>query len=65
MSDFRFSAYADTNNFVENGKTILNKYNFTNDNLYFDLNIMLTFCLLANIMSYFGLQNKMKKQPAY
>lgn len=52
-------------NCLENGKAVLNKYGYVKDELYFDLLILATFSVLANILSYFGVRKKMKKQPAY
>ncbi|KAL5236302.1 hypothetical protein ACI65C_003712 [Semiaphis heraclei] len=55
----------DVANCLDNGKAVLNKYGFVSSDLYFDITILLTFCLLANIFGYFGVLIRMKKQPAY
>ncbi|CAI6363772.1 unnamed protein product [Macrosiphum euphorbiae] len=55
----------DVANCLDNGKAVLNNYGFVSSNLYFDITILLTFCLLANILGYFGVLKRMKKQPAY
>ncbi|XP_022169227.1 protein scarlet-like [Myzus persicae] len=55
----------DAANCLDNGKAVLNKYGFVSSDLYFDIMILLTFCLLANIFGYFGILKRMKKQPAY
>ncbi|XP_025207194.1 protein scarlet-like [Melanaphis sacchari] len=52
-------------NCLDTGKAVLNKYGFISSNLYFDIMMLLTFCLLANIFGYFGVLKRMKKQPAY
>ncbi|XP_001942858.2 protein scarlet [Acyrthosiphon pisum] len=55
----------DVANCLDNGKAVLNNYGFVSSDLYFDITILLTFCLLANILGYFGVLKRMKKQPAY
>lgn len=60
-----FIACTDVANCLDNGKAVLNNYGFVSSNLYFDITILLTFCLLANILGYFGVLKRMKKQPAY
>jgi len=62
---FIFIACTDVANCLDNGKAVLNKYGFISSDLYFDIMIMVTFCLLANIFGFFGVLQKMKKQPAY
>lgn len=58
-------ACIDVANCLDNGKAVLDKYGFVNDDLYFDLITLLTFCVIANILSYFGVLKRMKKQPVY
>ncbi|KAE9544331.1 hypothetical protein AGLY_001510 [Aphis glycines] len=55
----------DIANCLDNGKAVLNKYGFISSDLYFDIMTLLLFCLLANILGYFGVLKKMKIQPAY
>lgn len=64
-SSFVFLACTDVANCLNNGKSVLNKYGFVSDDLYFDLLILLAFCVVANILGYFGILKRMKKQPAY
>lgn len=52
-------------NCLDNGKAVLNKFGFISEDLYFDLMVLVTFSLFANIFSYFGIVQRMKKQPAY
>lgn len=58
-------ACIDAANCLDNGKAVLNKYGFVSDNLYFDIMALLTFFVIANLLSYFGVLRRMKKQPAY
>jgi len=55
----------DVANCLNNGKSVLIKYGFVSDDLYFDLSTLLAFCVVANILGYFGVLKRMKKQPAY
>ncbi|KAL4092517.1 hypothetical protein QTP88_027016 [Uroleucon formosanum] len=55
----------DVANCLDNGKAVLNKYGFISSNLYFDITILLTFCLLGSIFGYMGVLRRMNKQPAY
>ncbi|VVC31665.1 ABC transporter-like,P-loop containing nucleoside triphosphate hydrolase,AAA+ ATPase domain,ABC [Cinara cedri] len=52
-------------NCLDSGKAVLNKFGFVSEDLYFDLMVLITFSLLGNIFSYFGIVQRMKKQPAY
>lgn len=55
----------DEENCLNNGKAVLNKYGYIKDEYNLDLTILITFCILANVVGYFGVRNKMRKQPAY
>jgi len=60
-----FIACIDITNCLDSGKAVLRKYGFISSELYSDMVILAVIGILANIMGYFGVLKKMKKQPAY
>ncbi|XP_027845081.2 protein scarlet-like [Aphis gossypii] len=55
----------DVTNCLNSGKAVLRKYGFISSELYSDMVILAIIGILANIMGYFSVLKKMKKQPAY
>lgn len=62
---FFFLACYEVDNCLNDGQSVLNKYGFKSDDLNFDIKILLAFCVIAHIISYFGLLNRIKKQSVY
>lgn len=60
-----FIACIDVTNCLDSGKAVLRKYGFISSELYSDMVILAIIGILANIMGYFSVLKKMKKQPAY
>lgn len=60
-----FIACIDVTNCLNSGKAVLRKYGFISSELYSDMVILAIIGILANIMGYFSVLKKMKKQPAY
>jgi len=60
-----FIACIDVTNCLNSGKAVLRKYGFISSELYSDMVILAIIGILANIMGYYSVLKKMKKQPAY
>lgn len=61
-----FLACVDANsNCLSNGKAVLDKYGFVSEEFNSNLMILFIFSIFANVLSYVGVLNRMKKQPAY
>lgn len=58
-------ACIDVNNCLSNGKAVLDKYGFDDEELNLNLVILFIFSIFANVLSYVGVLSRMKKQPAY
>lgn len=61
----KFLACTDDSNCLSDGKEVLIKYGYISTELNFNLLILASIGIIANILSYFGILRKMKKQPAY
>lgn len=60
-----FVACVDVTNCLDSGKAVLRKYGYISSEIYSDMVILAIFSLIANILGYFSVLKKMKKQPAY
>jgi len=60
-----FVACVDVTNCLNSGKAVLRKYGYISSEIYSDMVILVLFSLIANILGYFSVLKKMKKQPAY
>ncbi|XP_050533144.1 protein scarlet-like [Daktulosphaira vitifoliae] len=55
----------DSHSCLDNGQAVLNHYGFVSENLYMDIVILLIITIIANILAYFGILLRIKKQPPY